>query len=211
MPDYPAAHLLVSSDVPMLSDDLTIVHSTVLNGLPHFVDLTNQLVLKVTLPSGLMRAWLDADPSALVCSSDDERQPRPGTLEEPVGAVTRSALRVTVVQGATTLSVAPAALGVRHSLTAAGEQVRGVAVDVALVGWAIFAGSVQGPGDFGSFVHLGWKAADEAVNELSPPPINPFLKARLDAGLTMRSDLGVLSPNVSRRSALRRLTRNVLD
>ena len=55
MPAYPAARLLVPADTPTVSDDFTTVRSPLVQGLPHFIDLTTDLRLKVTLPTGLMR------------------------------------------------------------------------------------------------------------------------------------------------------------
>ena len=68
MPNFAAVQLLVSATPPTVSDDFTILRSPLAQGFPAFIDLTTGLRLKVTLPTGLMQAWLDADPSSLVAS-----------------------------------------------------------------------------------------------------------------------------------------------
>lgn len=184
MPSFPGAHLLVSATVPTLSGDYTIVRSAMTNGLPHIIDVTQDLRLKVTLATGLMQTWLDADPSALVASSDDELHPRPNGSGDDIGGVSRPALRLALIKGGSALSTMPAANAVQRSLPDAGDGAQGVALDIVLLGWSIFAGTLRGPGDFGSFIHLGWKTADAAVSEFAPPAMNPFLRRRLASVLT---------------------------
>jgi hypothetical protein len=209
MTHYPATHLLVPANPPAPPDDFTVVRLSLTNGLPHIVDLTAGLALKVTLPTGLMNDWLRADPSTLVAASDDESQPRPDTPAQEIGGVSRAALRLAIVRGGSTLSIMPAALATRRSLPDAGEAAQGVVVDIVLLGWRISAGTLQGPGDFGSYIHFGWKTADEGASEFGPPAINPYLQRRLAPQQAVRSELGLVKPVVGRRFSRRRLARHV--
>ena len=196
MPSYPAAPLLVPAGAPAASDDFTIVRSAMIQGFPHIIDLTDGLRLKVILPTGLMQPWLDADPSALVASSDDELQPRAATLTDDVGGVSRSALRLAIVRRGSFLSTTPATLATARSLPSAGDPAQGVAVAITLLGWSIFAGTLRGTGDFGSFIDFGWKIANVGANNFEPPGLNPFLRRRLGASLAMRSELGLATSSL---------------
>ena len=174
----------MSATVPTVSDDYTIVRSPVTNGLPHIIHLAEGLRLKVTLPTGLMQTWLEADPSALVSSADDELRPRPKEFTETVGDASRTALRLTLVQGGAVLATIPATLATRRSVPDAGNDAQGVAFDIVLLDWSIHAGTQRGPGDFGSYIHLGWKAADRAASDFSPPALNEFVRRRLSPALS---------------------------
>jgi hypothetical protein len=209
MPAYPAARLLVPADTPTVSDDFTTVRSPLVQGLPHFIDLTTDLRLKVTLPTGLMLPWLDAPPSSLVASSDDEAHPR--SEGDPIDAedVWRPALRVTALRGRSRLSSLPAAASAWRSVPDGGDAVQGVALDVVLLAWRIFAGTLRGPGDFGSFIQLGWRISGLGANQFMAPAINPFLRRRLAAGQAMRSQLGLSRTVLDRRFAIRRLAFDV--
>jgi hypothetical protein len=209
MTTYPAARWLVPPDPPALAEDFTVLRSPLTNGFPHFIDLTKTLRLKVTLPTGLMQPWLHADPAALVSTSEDERQPRSAAVTDQPAAASNPSLRLAISQGGAVLFTTPATLGNERHLPDAGDAVQGVRVAIELLGWSIFAGTLQGPGDFGSFVQFGWKAASEAVSDFGPPVINPFLVRRLAPRLKVRSELGLLKPVVDRRFAVRRLALDV--
>jgi hypothetical protein len=199
MVTYPAAALLVSAGPPTVSDDFAVIRAPLNNGLPYFIDLTKVLRLKLTLPTGLMRPWLDADPTALATTSDDELRPR-----SSADAAAKPALRLSIIRSGTALATIPATLGAQRRLPAAGDPAQGAALDIVLLGWSIFAGTMQGPGDFGSFVQFGWKTADQAQSAFGPPVINPFLQRRLLPRLKLQSQLGLVKPIVDRRFAVRR-------
>lgn len=201
MPNYPAARLLVSADPPVLPDDFQIVRSNIVNGLPHLVDLNKNTRLKIVLPTGLMQPWLDADPSSLVATSEDETKPfdpaNPGSSERP-------ALRWTGTQAGNALGTAAFSVGARRTLRDDGDAVQGAALEVALLDWRIYAGSIRGIGDFGSYVQLGWRVAGQAISDFGPPVINPFLWHRLIPILRIESDLGLRLRVIDRRFVQRR-------
>jgi hypothetical protein len=209
MPTYPLTRLLVPPTAPGLPDTFLNVQAQILNGFPHFIDLTKSVRLKITMPTGLLRQWMDADPSALVATSDDTLAPRPASLSEEIGGVTRPALRIALLQNGAFLSTVPVAAGVQRTLPDDGSATQGVAIDVALVSWNIFAGTVRGPGDFGSSIQLAWRFANAAVNDFGPPVINIFLWHRLIPRLRLQSELGLREFRLADRFLVRRMALRV--
>jgi hypothetical protein len=207
--DYPLARLLVPVSAPPLPDGFQVIQSRILNGFPHFIDLTKSVRLKITMPTGLLRAWLDADPSALVATSDDELAARPAAPSEEIGGATRPALRIAILQNSAFLSTVPLAAGVQRTLPDDGDATQGVAIEIALVSWNIFAGTVRGPGDFGSSIQLGWRFANAGVNDFGPPVLNVFLSHRQAPRLRLLSELGRREVRVDGRFLVRRLALRV--
>jgi len=209
MPNYPSARLLVPAAAPALPDTFQMVQSQILNGFPHFIDLTKSVRLKITMPTGLLQPWLDADPGALVATNDDESVPRSAALSEEIGAVTRPALRMAIVQNGVFLSTVPIAAGVQRTLPDDGTAIQGVVIEIALASWKIFAGTVRGPGDFGSSIQLGWRFANAAANDFGPPVMNVFLWRRLLPRLRLQSELGRATFQLDDRFAVRRMALRV--
>jgi hypothetical protein len=204
MPTYPAARLLVPAEPPPLPDGFQIVRSSMVNGLPHFIDLPGNTRLKIVLPTGLMQPWLNADPTTLVATSEDERAPRPDTLAEEIGGVSRPALRVAATQENRPLGTVPFVLNARRRLRDDGDPDRGTALEIVLLEWRLYAGTMRGQGDFGSFVRFGWRAANRAVDIFGPPVINPYLWHRLIPILRIESYLGLRQRIIDRRFIQRR-------
>jgi hypothetical protein len=74
----------------------------------------------------------------------------------------------------------PLVAGGRRLVPDAGAADGGVAVELVLLAWELRAGTVRGPGEFGSRLALAWRRADRGAAEFSPPPINPGLARRLE-------------------------------
>jgi len=204
MPNYPAARLLVPPDPPELPDGFAMLQSSITNGLPHVIDLPNNIRLTVTLPTGLLPHWLDADPTELVATSDDETAARPAQLQEEIGTTGRPPLRLAARRSGLALGTMPFALQAARVLRNDGDATAGAAVEVILLGWTIHAGTIRGAGDFGSSISLAWRRADLAVEVFGPPVINPFLVHRLPLIFRIHSVLGLKRPLFDVKFALRR-------
>jgi len=85
------------------------------------------------------------------------------------------------------LGIVPLVAGVRRFVPDEGST-RGAAIELVIIGWDLRAGTVLGPGDFGSRVTLAWRIASSASPEFAPPPINANLARRLaqSGGTTIR-------------------------
>jgi hypothetical protein len=203
MPSYPAARLLVTASTAALPDDFQVIESRLRNGLPHFIDLDRSQRLKLVLPTGLLRPWLDADPAAVVASSADETAPLPAATGKPADPCARAPLRVAALLD-TEVATVPVSLRARHLLSNRGSTQGGTVLELAFVEWEIHAGTVCGGGDFGSYLRLAWRRADRAVNVFGPPVINSFLWHRLVPSLRVESKLGLRQVQLDARFLIRR-------
>jgi hypothetical protein len=100
-------------------------------------------------------------------------------------------LRLVVRRGAQVLGSVPLAAGLRRACADGGDPGQGVVVEVAVVAWHLCAGTVRGPGDYGSFLSLGWRQADLAADLFGPPPVHQFVLRRTPPAKRFQSDLGL--------------------
>ncbi len=177
---FPLSRYLVPAVGDAAPEGFTLVESQVAGGLPHYVELNPRHRLKLTLPTGLARQWLDADPQVIISTSSDQSDPfDPAAPEAPMGQSPRITLiRDGIVIGATALALAP------PRRFPPGETA--AAIEVRVMAWRLRAGVMQGAsGD--SFIRLAWKAADEAIAEFGPPPTNEFVVRRWPVQLRIES------------------------
>jgi hypothetical protein len=182
----PVAGYLVPEHTSLTPDGFTRVDEPMARGLPHTISLDRATRATVVLPSGLARAWRDADPAAVVSTSDAEHVAiRPSAGVDDSAA--RAPLRLVVERSNVVLGVVPFAAGARRFVPDEGSA-RGAAIEIVLLAWELRAGTVLGPGDFGSRITLAWRIADTASAEFAPPPINANLARRLaqSGGATIR-------------------------
>lgn len=155
MDTFPISRYLVpDAGPPALPDGFTAVRQALTGGLPQRIELGNGVNAALVLPTGLARQWLDADPLDLVSTSDDDL----GTDPERPSA--RPPLRLIVRRGTEILASVPLAAGLRRNCRS---------VELAILRWQLFAGTVRGPGDYGSVVEFGWRTADKALDIFGPP------------------------------------------
>ena len=186
MPRFPIESYLVPPDSPAPDPSLTSVVSTLPTGLPQTIQLDRDVSLVLLVPSGLAVTWRDADPSALVSTSADELSPGARDPAAPVGAVDRAAPRIVVQRSGTTVASLPLVARARRSVPDSGEE--GELLELAVLGWEIHAGTLIGPGDFGSRVELAWRRADRSATTFAPPPTNPQLLRRLGREQRLESE-----------------------
>jgi hypothetical protein len=150
---------------------MTAETTRILAGLPHSIVLAEDMRLIVTLATGDAVLWRDADATAVVTTSDEERTP-PNASDESRSRRVPAAL--VVQRGRRVLATLPLALAAHRVTDPAG----GFALELVTLGWKIRAGSLRGGGDFGSFVSLAWKRVDGGASRFEPPPIHPRVAAR---------------------------------
>ena len=172
----PLAGRLVPPPQTVPPAGLTTVDEPLVNGLPHRIVLDAGLELVLLLPNGLASVWREADPTDVVSESGPELAP------SSVGVVPRPALRMLLQRGTETLASVPLAAGVRRL-----EPEGAPEVEVLVLGWDLRAGSLRGPGEFGSRIRLAWRPADRAGDVFSPPPVPESVAARLPAAFRLES------------------------
>lgn len=131
-------------------------------GVPALLPLRDGLALALGVPLGRARALLDLDPGVVVVGS--------GAVDVGAGQLRP---RITLTSGSTpgdTVAIVP---GTTRELAVAGS----VAVRLVVGDLQITAGSLRGPGRYGSWIRLGWelvgpaddRAPDAAVGDPSIP------------------------------------------
>ncbi len=186
----PIERFLVPAAQPAAPDGFTTIDEPIVNGLPHTIALDDGLSLAVVAPSGLATRWRDADPTAIVSSSDEDvRSPDPAATV----VVSRCPARLLLRAGTAVVSSVPLAAGVRRAIPEAGGVGSGVRIAVVVLAWDIRAGSLRGPGDFGSRIALATRRADRAGDTFETPAISPDLIARLKAQFRTESRLGLVT------------------
>jgi hypothetical protein len=117
--------------------------------IPHVFELAPGLTLVLIVPTGLAAAWRDAPPSAVVTNSDPQFGPAlrgDDVATAPVRLLLRAGVRET--------GIAPLVAGLRQRLPSTGRAV----VELQVRGWVLHAGTLVGPGEFGSKLELAWRA-----------------------------------------------------
>ncbi len=184
MPPFPISRYLVPATPPPLDDRFTTVTQTLTQGLPATIPIDNQITLVLQLPTGLGAAWRDADPAALVSASDWQT-----AAVGPPAKLARAALRLEVRNNNRTSAVVPVVAGNR-ALVSDGST-PGVSYEIAVLAWAVYAGSMLSPGDFGSTITFAWRRSDVAVQQFATPPVNFYILPRLSEQLQFASWLNL--------------------
>jgi hypothetical protein len=175
----PVSRYLVPQVPLQAPGGFTSVDEKILDGLPHTISLDRATELVLTMPNGVAVTWRDADPAALVSRSTEELSPYTPNPAEPVATVGRAPLRLLVrLNGALAFSL-PLRAGQRRIASDAGDPAKGSQIEVYVLFWEIYAGTLRGPGDFGSRISFAWRRSDQAVNHFSDPPPHPYLFPRL--------------------------------
>lgn len=161
------------------------------NGLPDPQQLDADVSVVVTLPIGTATVWRDADPGALVASSAPELEPWTPAPDTAIGDLGRPPVRLLVLfQGAPVASV-PLAAGLHRVAEDDGNPTTGALVELRVVSWEIHAGSLRGPGDFGSSLRFEWRRTGRGTPHFEPPAVNPHVAARLQRPYALESRLGL--------------------
>ncbi|GAB3142936.1 hypothetical protein GCM10027290_18430 [Micromonospora sonneratiae] len=182
MPPFPIDRYLIPPGPPS-PEGFTSVRQALTNGVPQRVEFEGLTNAVLVLPTGLARQWLEADPLAVVSTSEDDAVPRQPGAGRPPSLAQRAPLRLIVRRGTTVLASMPLATGLR--------RVCGP-VEIVVHGWRLCAGTVRGPGDYGDYVELAWRHVNRATDVFGPPPVHRFVLRRKPPALRIESDLGRL-------------------
>jgi hypothetical protein len=190
-PPIPVDRFL-TPDAPLETPDGFIsVDQPISAGLPHVIDLENDLKLLVIVPTGLIAAWRDADPVSVVSRGDEETLPVSPPPQATIADASHAPARLLLTVGGDFLASAPLVTGVRQF---APNLESGVRIELLVLSWLIHAGTLRGPGDFGSRISLAWRRASDAINQFSTPPPNPVLVPSLPPANRTESTLGLQQP-----------------
>jgi hypothetical protein len=178
---FTLAELLTPEPLPGPPDPAVYTRVTrpVETGLPLRIDLGADLALVLIAPTGVATAWRDADPRAIVSSSDDEHAPfdPAGLATAPTAPAGRVPLRLVLLSEGRPLAAVPLRLG-RALLPDTGADDRGTLAQIVVLSWEIHAGTLRGAGDVGSLLDLAWRRADHSSDAFSPPAPHPHVLER---------------------------------
>lgn len=134
-------------------------------GLPHVMVLDPRFTLGLVAPTGLARFWLGQPKDALVSRAGEDQPGAP-----PLRLLLRGS-------GSALAGVAPLVLGPTRFLGASAVVAPGLRLRVT--DWRIHAGSLVGPGDFGSYLSLDWQAWGPGAARFQAPVARPAVLRRL--------------------------------
>jgi hypothetical protein len=161
-----------------------------LQGLPETLTLDGQVTLILALATGLATQWRDADPGAVVSSSDAELAPWTAAPATPVGDVTRPAFRLYVLVGGGPVAALPLAAGLHRVAADDGNAATGATLELRILAWEIHAGNLVGGGDLGSWLRFEWRRVGAGSAAFATPPVNPHVVERLQRSFRLESQTG---------------------
>lgn len=159
-------------------------------GLPERIELDARHALVVVVPTGVATAWRDADPTALVASSDAETAAAVAAPAEAVASLERPPLRLLVLVGGDLRGAVPIVAGLHRRMPDGGTC--GAALELAVVSYAIHAGSMRAAGDYGSFLELAWRTVGAGSDSFETPPLDRHVAKRLAPRFRLESELGAV-------------------
>jgi hypothetical protein len=116
----------------------------------------------------------------------------------PVGAVDHAPARLFLRRAGETIAVVPLVADRTATVPESGDHDRGAAVELSVLGWDFRAGSLRGPGDFGSRLEIAWRRCDRAEDRFEPPPVNRRAAERLAEEFRTKSVLGAAAGGAAR-------------
>ncbi len=186
MDPVPVVGYLVPPVSPLAPDGFARLETTLAGGLPATIELDREVSLVLTLPTGLAMPWREAGAADVVATAADDLAPVP--MPQPArDPVAEAPLRLQVRRGTTVVASTPLGVGAWFRLPDSGDPAEGALVEIVLLDWVVRAGSVRGAGDVGSRLVLAWRRADQAVDQYSEPPVNPYFAPRLPPVLRIQS------------------------
>jgi hypothetical protein len=193
--DVALASRLVPPDAIVPSPAMTRVLAPLTQGLPQNITLDRDVTLAVTMPNGLATAWRDADPAAIVSRGTEQLLPRTADPTAPLADAAVAPVRLLVLIGGVAVAALPLAAALRAE--APEDDLPGVRVALAIIRWEIRAGTLRGPGEFGSSIELLWRRADRGADRFFPPPVHAQLRERLSRPARLESDPEAAPPDPS--------------
>jgi hypothetical protein len=192
-PPIPVSRYLVLTTAVRLPAEMERVRLPLVQGLPQQVPLDAEFDLVLYAPLGNAVLLRDASPTALVSSSEPEGMPQlpvPAASQLLIAAtqaLVGTPARLVVRRVGTVLGALPLAAGVQRALPDDGGPL-GARLDIIVLGWALHAGTLRAPGDFGSFIELAWRRVDAGVDRFDLPKLDPRVAAHSQG--IIQSELG---------------------
>ena len=172
LPHYVSRYLVRAPEPDDAPEGFTRVEQPLRSGLPHTIDLSPTLRVLLIVPTGMATYWRDADARELVSSGALEYAAHNGHTD----FLHRVPATLLVQLNTRTIAAGTLHAGVMQRFAESGLSA--VRLELVVLDWTIRAGTLRGPGDFGSSLSIGWRLADVAADEFSEAPRNPVFVER---------------------------------
>ena len=187
--NFPISRYLVPEIVQAAPEGWTIVEQRIVAGLPVTLSLSKNIQVRLASSTGLAREWVAGNPRSVVSAASWQLAPHqpgvPPVIVEALAATPVLQVRASVgALGAMPLQPVAARTFAR---TGAAPTL----AEIILLDWQLCAGNLRGAGDYGSFIRLAWRQADQGVPMFGPPPISEFLHRRTPPAQRIESKLGL--------------------
>jgi hypothetical protein len=164
----PVDRYLVPDAPPVVPNDFVTVSHALVRGIPEELRLDADYSLLVYAPTGNAVLWRDAEATLVVVSGDSASlADSPAAAADDVAA--RVPVRLVLRRAGIFVAAVPLAVGLRRRLPDDGSA--GSAIELLLLDYRVHAGSLRGPGDFGSLLRFAWKRIDRADDLFILPPL----------------------------------------
>jgi hypothetical protein len=179
MRPIPVEHYLVPEPDKLIPEGFTLLEQKILQGMPHTITLNDFLTLTLLIPNGLAHEWRDADPEAVVCTSEDEYKNLTQAEILSRSSLPRASVHLIVKHSQLFQESETAVIGQKLLSPSNGQPEYGIKLELVLFDWHITAGTMRSIGDYGSYIRLAWREQGKALDDYGIPPINPNIVRRI--------------------------------
>lgn len=166
MPPLPMERFLTPEGSLVVPEGFIRSRQDLTRGVPFEWVIEGDLTLVLQVPTGFAVIWREEDPATLVSAVIEETQPH--APPRGADALERLPIRLLLRRARVPLATIPLAGGLRRIIPD-GHAARSV-IEFIIVDWLLHAGCVRGPGDYGSFIEVGWRRVDKAIDQILVPP-----------------------------------------
>jgi hypothetical protein len=149
---------VVPDRAPSAPPGFALLSTSVASGVPCEIDLADGWSVVVHVPTGTARAWLDADPAAIVTSSDLELQ----SYDPAHPPISTAPARLVVRRGGAPLAAVPLTAGMCTFVTSPGSP---GALEVIPLAWDVRAGALLVGARSSIRLELAWRTQFGAITD----------------------------------------------
>jgi hypothetical protein len=189
MPGFPIERYLTPEPQLLVPEGFESVSPPITSGLPFTFDLSGGFQAILLLPNGVAKDWVNIDPAAIVSEGADE-QVLQSPAAGPLSLDARAPLRLMLRKAGVVLGSVAVSLGAHSLVDDSGRPDRGVQLELVVLDWRICAGSIRGPGNYGSYITVAWRIANRAIDLFGPPPISERVYRRMPTHERIQSHVG---------------------
>lgn len=179
-------YLVPGDEAVVLPEDAVRVRQGLVRGLPATFSLEGDLSLVLYVPTGNAQLWRNAGGTEVIAVASEETTPHSSEdLEDPAA---RPAPRLVLRRGAASIAAVPLRAALSRRLP--DDGVSGAMLDLWVLDYALHAGTMREPGDFGSFIEFAWRRIDRGSNSFALPQLDARVAERLTERIEAQAGAG---------------------